>query len=30
VKKWEYRPYLLMGKPVAVDTQIQVNFTLSQ
>jgi protein TonB len=30
VKQWKYKPYLLMGKPVAVETQIQVNFTLSE
>jgi periplasmic protein TonB len=29
VKKWKYKPYLLNGDPVEVDTQIQVNFTLS-
>jgi periplasmic protein TonB len=29
VKQWKYRPYLLGGKPVAVDTEIRVNFTLS-
>jgi len=29
VKQWKYKPYLLNGKPVEVDTQIQVNFTLS-
>jgi periplasmic protein TonB len=29
VKQWRYRPYLLNGEPVAVDTQINVNFTLS-
>ena len=28
VQQWRYRPYLLMGKPVEVDTQIQVNFQL--
>jgi protein TonB len=30
VKQWRYRPYLLMGRPIPVDTQIQVNFTLSR
>jgi TonB family protein len=30
VKQWRYKPYLLMGNPVAVDTEIQVNFTLSR
>lgn len=29
VKQWKYRPYLFQGKPVDVDTEIQVNFTLS-
>ena len=29
VKQWRYRPYLLNGEPVDVETQIQVNFTLS-
>jgi TonB family protein len=28
VKQWKYRPYLLNGNPLEVDTQIQVNFTL--
>lgn len=30
VKQWKYRPYLLNGVPVEVETQIQVNFTLSE
>jgi TonB family protein len=30
VEQWRYRPYLLMGQPVEVDTQIQVNFRLSR
>jgi periplasmic protein TonB len=29
VKQWEYRPYVLSGKPSEVETQITVNFTLS-
>jgi len=29
VKQWKYRPYLLNGNPVEVDTQITVNFTLA-
>src|ERR1700722_7094605 len=29
VKQWRYKPYLLNGEPVEVDTEIQVNFTLS-
>jgi TonB family protein len=28
-KQWKYRPYLLNGQPVVVETQIQVNFVLS-
>lgn len=27
-KQWRYRPYLLNGEPVEVDTQININFTL--
>lgn len=30
VRQWKYRPYLLNGTPMEVDTQITVNFTLSQ
>ena len=29
VKQWRYKPYLLTGEPVAVETQVQVNFSLS-
>ena len=29
VKQWRYRPYLLNGEAVAVETQITVNFSLS-
>ena len=29
VKQWRYKPYLQDGEPVAVNTQIIVNFTLS-
>jgi len=29
VKQWRYRPYLLNGEPVEVETTIQVNFTLA-
>jgi len=29
VRQWRYRPYLLNDEPVEVDTQINVNFTLS-
>jgi protein TonB len=28
VKRWRYRPYLLNGDPVEVETQITVNFSL--
>ena len=28
VKQWRYKPYVINGKPVAVETQIIVNFTL--
>jgi len=30
VKQWIYQPTLLNGEPVGVDTEIDVNFTLSQ
>ncbi len=29
VRLWKYRPYLLMGNPVEVETMVVVNFTLS-
>ncbi len=29
VKQWKYKPYLLNGKPVAVDTTITVNYSLA-
>ena len=29
VRQWTYKPYLLNGKPTAVDTTINVNFTLA-
>jgi protein TonB len=29
VKQWRYKPYLLNGEPVEVDTQITVTFSLS-
>jgi protein TonB len=29
VKQWRYKPYLLNGEPVAVETQVEVNFSLS-
>jgi len=28
VKRWKYKPYLLNGEPVEIDTQITVNFRL--
>ena len=30
VKQWRYRPYYLNGEPVEVETQIVVNFVLTQ
>ena len=30
VSQWRYRPYLLNGEPVEVETQITVNFTLAR
>jgi len=30
VKRWRYRPYLLNGEPVEVDSRITINFTLSR
>jgi protein TonB len=29
VKQWRYRPYILNGEAVEVETTIEVNFTLS-
>jgi TonB family protein len=29
VRQWKYRPYLIKGEPVEVDTQLTVNYTLS-
>jgi len=29
VKQWRYKPYLLNGEPVAVETEVIVNFNLS-
>jgi periplasmic protein TonB len=29
VKQWRYKPYSLNGEPVEVDTQININFTLT-
>ncbi len=28
VKQWKYKPYLLNGEPVEIQTQITVNFNL--
>jgi protein TonB len=28
VKQWKYKPYLLNGEPVGVETQVLVNFSL--
>jgi periplasmic protein TonB len=28
VKEWKYKPYLLSDQPIAVETQVTVNFTL--
>ncbi len=27
-RQWQYKPFLLMGRPVEVDTQIMINYTL--
>jgi periplasmic protein TonB len=29
VRQWKYKPYILNGEPVEVDTQVTVNFTLA-
>ncbi|PYX09747.1 MAG: hypothetical protein DMG88_04610 [Acidobacteria bacterium] len=29
VRQWRYRPYVLNGEPVEVETQVTVNFVLS-
>jgi protein TonB len=29
VRQWRYRPYILNGEPVEVETEITVNFTLA-
>ncbi len=29
VKQWRYKPYMIEGKPVEVDSRITINFTLS-
>jgi protein TonB len=28
VRQWKYKPYILNGEPVEVDTQVTVNFIL--
>jgi protein TonB len=30
VRQWKYKPYLLMGQPVIVDSTIQVNYQLQR
>lgn len=30
VQQWRYKPYLLLGEPVEVETQITINFALSR
>jgi len=30
VKKWKYKPYLLNGEPVEIQTQVTVKFKLPQ
>lgn len=30
VRQWKYRPYLLNGEPTAVETTINVNFTMAE
>jgi hypothetical protein len=30
VRQWRYKPYLLNGEPVEVDTTVTVNFTLTR
>jgi protein TonB len=30
VRQWRYRPYILNGEPIEVETQITVNFILGQ
>jgi periplasmic protein TonB len=29
VKQWKYKPYVMQGQPIEVDTQITINYTLS-
>jgi protein TonB len=30
VRQWQYKPYILNGEAIEVETQITVNFTLSE
>ena len=30
VKQWRYKPYLLNGSPVEIDSRITINFTMSR
>ena len=30
VKQWRYKPYLIDGEPVEIDSRITINFTLSR
>jgi protein TonB len=30
VKQWRYRPYILNGEPIEIDSQITINFNLSR
>jgi len=30
VKQWKYKPYLLNGNPIEVETKVTVNFTLAE
>jgi len=29
VKQWRYKPYVVNGEPVEIDSRITINFTLS-
>ena len=29
VRQWRYRPYMLNGEPIEVETEVRVNFVLS-
>jgi len=29
VKKWRYKPYMVNGKPVEVETEVRVNYAIS-